>query len=96
MTASSSVGDFALNNRGEIAANIPLDTDVDGDGKPLTGVYIGSRGGAMSLLARTGTVIPSIGTVVSVTKAAVNDRRQVAFAALLRDGRTVLLLATPR
>jgi hypothetical protein len=96
LTASSSVGDFALNNRGEIAANISLDTDVDGDGKPDNGVYIGSRGGALSLVARTGTVIPSIGTVVSVTKATINDRGQVAFAAQLSDGRTVLLVATPK
>jgi hypothetical protein len=77
-------------------ANIPLETDVDGDGKPDTGVYIASRGGALSLVALTGTVIPSIGTVVSVTKATINDRGQVGFAAQLSDGRTVLLLATPK
>jgi len=96
LTAGSIIGIYTLNNRGEAAVNLTLDSDVDGDGKPDTGVYLRSRAGSLSLLARTGTVIPGTGTVVSATRAIINDRNQVAFAAQLTDGRTVLLLATPK
>jgi hypothetical protein len=85
-----------VNNRGDAAVNITLDTDVDGDGNPDTGVYFRSRAGSLSVLARTGMVIPSVGTIVSATRAIINDRGQAAFAAQLTGGRNVLLLATPR
>ncbi|HWN98322.1 MAG TPA: choice-of-anchor tandem repeat NxxGxxAF-containing protein [Blastocatellia bacterium] len=95
-TATSIVGIYTLNNRGDAAVNLTLDSDVDGDGKPDTGVYLRSRTGSLSVLARTGTMISGVGTIVSVTRAIINDRGQVAFTAQLTDGRTVLLLAIPR
>ncbi len=94
--AGGIIGNYTLNNHGELAFIVTLDSDVDGNGKPDTGVYIRSRAGSLSLLARTGTVIPGVGTIVSATTSIINDRGQVAFAAHLTDGHTVLLLATPR
>jgi hypothetical protein len=96
VTAGGIIGNYTLNNRGEAGVNVTLDNDVDGDGKPDTGVYVRSRAGSLSVLARTGTVIPGVGTIVSATRAIISDRGQVAFTAQLTDGRTVLLLATPR
>jgi hypothetical protein len=96
VTAGGIIGNYTLNNRGEAGVNVTLDNDVDGDGKPDTGVYFRSRAGSLSVLARTGTVIPGVGTIVSATRAIISDRGHVAFTAQLTDGRTVLLLATPR
>jgi hypothetical protein len=41
-------------------------------------------------------VIAGVGTIVSATRAIINDHGHVAFTAQLTGGRTVLMLATPR
>ena len=67
--------------------------------------------GSLRLVARTGTVIPGVGTVDRVTPAPIvfppsiiptlsggainNDRGQVVFTLTLTDGRVVMLVATP-
>src|SRR5262249_5120685 len=53
-----------INNRGDVVFNATLDTDVDRDGLPDQGTYQWSRG-QVSVVARTGTVLPSVGTVRS-------------------------------
>jgi hypothetical protein len=92
-----------INNGGDVVFNALLDT---GD----TGLYLWSHG-SLTLIARTGTVIPNVGTVsilagslisfppppftVPNSGAINNDRGQVMFSATLTDGNNVLLLATP-
>jgi hypothetical protein len=51
-----------INNPGDIVFNGTLDTDVDGDSLPDQGTYLWSHG-QVSLVARTGTVLPGVGTV---------------------------------
>jgi hypothetical protein len=67
--------------------------------------------GSLRLVARSGTLIPGVGTVSQLTTAVMsfpvlpgfplnsgginNDRGQVFFAATLTDGRGVLLVASP-
>src|SRR5438552_5629155 len=98
LTASNSILDYHLNNRGEIAFAAFLDTDANGDGIQDTGVYV-ATGGSLQLVARTGTVIPGLGTIAQAsalfatapptpsTGAANNDHGQVFFNATLTDGR---------
>jgi hypothetical protein len=82
-----------------------LDTDVD------TGLFQSSHG-QLGLIARTGTVIPGVGTVFALASLQIvippapiattnsgainNDVGQVLFCATMIDGSVVLLLATPR
>lgn len=107
-TASFFVGNHHLNDRGDVAYNAILDTDENGDGVDDTGLYVWSRG-TISLVARTGTVIPGVGTIAHLNPpdlagfsrgplsfAPINDRGEVVFQAALNDGRGVLLVATPR
>lgn len=103
-TAFSIAWNWGLNEHGDITFNAFLDTDVNGDGIPDSGTYVWSQG-SVQVVARTGTVIPDLGTVVHVTAAGdigfpvggavINNRGQVSFQAVLEDGRDVLLLATP-
>jgi len=116
VTASNIMGwQIHVNNAGEIVFNTTLDTATlstdDGDPIPDTGLYVWSHG-SLRLVARTGTVIPGVGTiahlvmnalVVSQSPAFVpnsgahnNDRGQVVYGATLSDGRGVLLMATPK
>jgi hypothetical protein len=104
------VNEVHINNRGEVSFSALLDTDDDHDGNPDTGLYV-SWNGSVKLVARTGTVIPGVGTirhlatattgfppppVLTPSSSAVNnDRGQVLFCATLTDGTAVLLLATP-
>jgi hypothetical protein len=86
----SSAGNYWLNNRGEISFNASLENGE-------SGVYVHSRG-ALHLVAGTGTLIPGTGTVADVSGlvgGVLNDASQVFFWATLKDGRGVLLLATP-
>ena len=67
------------------------------------GVFLWSHG-SLSLVAKTGTVIPGVGTIASFDQYGrglpngyvhINDPGHVAFAAVLTDGTVALLLATP-
>ncbi|MCU1235532.1 MAG: hypothetical protein JWP63_3499 [Candidatus Solibacter sp.] len=99
-----------VNNAGDVVFNAKLDTDANRDGFPDTGLYVWSHG-ELQLVARTGTVIPGVGTVgqlvmgvfsipvpasyVPNSGAINNDRGQVLFGATLSNGQAVLLVATP-
>lgn len=101
-------GSYSLNNRGDVAFSARLDTDVNSDGAQDTGLYLRS-GGSLRLVARTGTVIPGVGTVAHINPpalststgaqlsggGAINDRGQIFFQVTLTDGTGVLLTATP-
>jgi hypothetical protein len=111
VNASINGGNIHINNRGDVAFSGVVDTDVDGDGNDDTGLFQWSHG-ELSLIIRTGTVIPGVGTVDELAAPALiippppiqattsgainNDAGQVLFTASLTDGRGVLLLATPR
>ena len=110
VNASIVGGNVRINNRGDVVFSAVVDTDVDGDGNNDTGLFQWSRG-ELSVIVRTGTVIPGIGTIdelappqlifppppinTTTSGAINNDRGQVIFQASLTDGRGVFLLATP-
>jgi hypothetical protein len=90
-------GNHSINDRSEIAFNGYLDTTTDGASD--TGLYVWRRG-HLHLVARTGSVLPGIGTVKSVLYGGsngtiINDRSQVMFLAQLTDGRNTIVIATP-
>ena len=83
-----------LNERGDLTFYADLDTSE-------SGLYIYSKS-SISLIARTGTVVPGVGTIFSMemsdqpgNSVALNDYGQVGFGCTLADGRVVLLIATP-
>jgi hypothetical protein len=90
-------GQNDLNNSGDVVFNALL-------GNGDEGLYLFSHG-TLSLVARTGTVIPGVGTIATLdffntgqettSYARLNDHGQVAFGATLTDGSGVLLIATP-
>jgi hypothetical protein len=99
VTASNIIGgQIHLNNAGEAVFKAALDPDDNEDDIPDTGWFVWSHG-SLCLLARTGTVIPGVGTVahlvmnvLRVAPPAVfvpnsgahnNDRGQVVFGARL-------------
>jgi hypothetical protein len=86
------VGNYSINSRGDITFIAALDT---GD----SGLYIHS-GDTIGVVARTGTVIPGIGTIASLTLfingGALNDNGDIALFATLTDGSGVLLVASRR
>src|SRR5436309_8711317 len=100
-------GTHRLHNRGAVAFSAPLDTDVNGDGVPDTGLYVFSHG-SLRLVARTGTAIHGLGTIAYLglgparpsppfaAGGPISDRGQLPFFATLTDGRGLFLLATPR
>jgi hypothetical protein len=111
VTASFALGgNLHLNNANEVVFNAKLDTDDNHDGIPDTGLYAWSHG-SLRLIARSGTVIPGLGTIAELkmgpstvppepsyvpdSGAVNNDRGQVVFAAKFTDNRLVLLLAAP-
>jgi len=110
VTTTFQPGNYDLNNNGIVAFGAALDTDDNHDGISDTGLYIWSEG-KVSLIARTGTVIPGVGVIAHLRNAysvppgipdfganggvALNERGQIFFGAVLSDGRVVLLLATP-
>ena len=105
---SGQTGNIDINARGDVTFNAILDTDDNGDGEADSGLYLWSRG-ELSVIARTGTVVPNVGAVRGLrppgvggagfpfvgSGGALNDRGQVLFQATLEDGRGVLLIATP-
>jgi hypothetical protein len=111
VTASNIIGwQISVNNRGDVAFNAALDTDDNGDSVPDTGLFVWSHG-LLRLVARTGTVIPGVGTIANLVMgvlvippgpgfvpnsgASMNDHGEVVFGTTLSDGRGVLLLAKP-
>lgn len=116
VTASNIMGwQIHVNNAGDVVFNATLDTTTlstdEGDPIPDTGLYVWSHG-SLSLVARTGTVIPGVGTIAHLVMnelvvlqspafvpnsgAHNNERGQVVFGATLDDNRGVLLVATPK
>jgi len=96
VSASFRAGNYDLNDNGDVAFNALLDTGDEA-------VYVWSHG-AITLVAKTGTVVPGVGTITSLDQygeglpngfVALNDRGQVAFAVTLESGGGALLLATP-
>jgi hypothetical protein len=101
-----------INDAGDVVFSGVLDTGMDVDGVFVndTGLYQWSDV-QLSVIARTGTIIPGIGTVsalasvqlvtppspiATTTSGAINnDAGQVLFCATMTDGSVVLLLATP-
>jgi hypothetical protein len=86
----SSAGNYWVNNRAEVSFNASL---PNGE----SGLYVHSQS-ALHLVAGTGTVIPGVGTVADVSGligGVLSDAGQIFFWATLKDGRGVLLLATP-
>jgi len=93
-------GDYDVNRAGTVVFEAALDTDANADGLQDSGIYAFSDGG-LSLVARSGTKIPGLGTILAVQSPvylggfygglAINDAGQVLFKATLQDGRGVLL-----
>lgn len=108
VTASSYPNQYHLNNRGQVVFNAALDTDVNADAVADTGLYLFWHG-SLSVVARTGTIIPGVGTIAHIAPpgsvssllssplgyARINEIGQVFFEATLDDGTGVLLMATP-
>lgn len=106
-TAAEVNYNLRVNDHGDVYFAATLDTDDNHDGARDTGVYRWSRG-ALHLVVRTGTVLPGVGTVAQLKApallmsafatagAVVNNRGQVLFQATLTNGRTPLVIATPR
>jgi hypothetical protein len=97
VTASNIMGwQIHVNNVGDVVFNAKLDTDDNGDDLPDTGLYVWSHG-SLHLVARTGTVIPGVGTIAHLFMNVIvaipsitlvpdsgvhnNDRGQVVFGA---------------
>jgi hypothetical protein len=109
VTASTITYQYSLNNPGDTAFIGRLDTrtDFNPDGVGDTGLYVASHG-SLQLVARTGTVIPHVGTVahinapgvvalappasVMVAGGVINDRGQIFFEATLTDQTAGVLL----
>jgi hypothetical protein len=96
---------YDLNQSGDVSFAATLSTDDNTDGIADNGMYVFSKG-SVRLVARTGTVIPGVGTIAYLglapfapsplgTGGIINERGQVLFFATLSDGRGVLLVATP-
>jgi hypothetical protein len=113
-STSDYTNDYGLNEDGSVSFSAALDTFhtevVGGTSTQIrdTGVYVVSDG-VTQLVARSGTVIPGVGTVNDLENtqvlgansallfggAVINDPGQVALGAILTDGRNVLLIANP-
>lgn len=86
------IDNYSLNNLGDVSFNALLENGE-------SALYVYSQG-LLHLVAGTGTVIPGLGTISSVASFEVqggvlNDSGQLFFWATLKDGRGVMLLATP-
>ena len=75
VTASNIIGwQIHVNNVGEVVFNATLDTDDNEDDIPDTGLYVWSHG-SLRLVARTGTVIPGVGTIAHLVMNVLVARR---------------------
>jgi hypothetical protein len=106
-SASGNAGTFGQNNHADVSFTAALDTVTNGLND--TGAYVWSHG-VLHLVARTGTVIPGVGTIARLGEflnnnggtnppaysmgGVINNRGQVFFTATLTDGAQVLLVAT--
>ena len=103
------VAQYGINQRGWVAYAASLDEDTDGSGHIDSGMYV-ERHGQTSLVARTGTVLPGIGTVRDVGEqwsdparvvapgdsgGLINRSGQLALTVTLTDGREAIVRATP-
>jgi hypothetical protein len=88
---ASAMGNYSLNDRGEV-------TFIAGLENGESALYV-RTGGVLQLVAGTSTVIPDVGTVSSVGSlihgGILNNRGQILFWAVLTDGNAVVLLAEP-
>ena len=94
-------GDYDVNRAGTVVFEAALDSDDNADGLLDSGIYAASAAGGLSLVARSGTRVQGLGTILAVQSpvflggfyggVAVNDAGQVLFKATLEDGRGVLL-----
>jgi hypothetical protein len=107
-SASGNDGTFGQNDHGDISFTTALDTVTNGLND--TGAYVWSHG-SLHLVARTGTVMPGVGTIARLGEflnpnngtnppaysmgGVINNRGQVFFTGTLTDGTSVLLVATP-
>jgi hypothetical protein len=106
-TSSGNAGTFGQNDRGDVSFTTALDTVTNGLND--TGAYVWSHG-TLRLVARTGTVIPGVGTIARLGEflngggtnppaysmgGVMNNRGQVFFTATMTDGTQALLVATP-
>jgi hypothetical protein len=91
---SHMIGNYSVNDRGDVCFNASLQNGG-------SAIYIYSDG-LLHPFAGTGTVVPGVGTISSVTNllaingGLLNDRGQILFWTTLTDGKGVLLLATPQ
>ena len=99
LTAGFADATYDTNNRTDVSFTATLDSG------PLdSGLYVYSKG-VTRLVARSGTVVPGIGTIAylgapltaspSTSGGLINNRGQLLFAATLTDSTGVLLTATP-
>ncbi len=96
VSGSFFVSNYGINNPGNVVFNCTLSTGQQG-------VYSVSHG-KISLVAKTGTVIPGFGTVASLDFGAGqpnggalnNDSGQVLFGATFKEGGGALLVASPQ
>jgi hypothetical protein len=103
---TSTQGAHAIDNAGNVAFVAVLDADINGDGVDDTGVYLWS-GGTIRTVVRTGTAIPSLGTVVHVNNAYyvggpnpwpgvhMNERGQILTQVIVDTGANYVIVATP-
>jgi hypothetical protein len=110
VSASSVNSNSHVNNVGDVVFSATLDSDTDADGTLDTAVFVWAAG-RIQLIARSGSVIPGVGTIYQFTATSIsfpppptlvpiagltsNDAGQVIFEATLTDGSVVLLKATP-
>ena len=107
ISAGFFTSEMGLNNNGVVTFTATLDTKTGDGTNHDTGLYSWSRG-TLTLIARSGTVLPGIGKILGLHPPAApdflttfsgapnNERGQVAFQAALTSGKGVMLLATPR
>jgi hypothetical protein len=108
VTATASAGPFGQNSHGDVSFTAALDSVTNGLND--TGAYVSSHG-TLHLVARTGTVIPGVGTISYLGEflngsggtnppaysmgGQINNRGQVLFTATMTNGTQALLVATP-
>ncbi len=84
---------YALNDVGQVAFWVQLQEDLNGDGRRDTGIYLW-QDGAISLIARSGMLVPGVGEIRGgFTAVQLNNRGEVMFWATLTSGTGVLLVA---